>query len=123
MGLIWTNGGIHQKHVRDNRLKRKMARSNFRMHYDLAFDGGGSAFDEYYRTLVGARVSAFFWIHFCSWGGSAKLYPHPEPLPAYNPRHRRRRMTGREAYTLYRKQKLTRAEWSAIIHMEVRTIA
>ena len=118
MGIIWDNGDIRKEHIQENRLKRKMARSNFRMHYDLAFDGGGSAFDEYYRTMVGARISAFFWLHFRSWGGSSTLYPQPMPVPAYSPRHMKNPMTGIEAYKLYRSGKLSRREWSDLIHSE-----
>jgi len=44
------------------------------MEYNLAYDGGGSRFDVYYRTAFGARWSAFWHLHFRSWGGSARLY-------------------------------------------------
>lgn len=67
------------KHKRRRARKKRVA--NYRVEYDLAYDGGGSAFEEYYRTKIGARISAFFHLHVRSWGGSADLYPFPMPTP------------------------------------------
>lgn len=49
-------------------------RRPWRMEYALAYDGGGSAFTVYYRTQFGARWSAFWHVHFRSWGGTARLF-------------------------------------------------
>lgn len=45
----------------------------WRVDYDLAYDGGGSQFSQYYRTKFGARFSIWRQMHVASWGGSAKL--------------------------------------------------
>lgn len=82
---LWRSGET-KKERRERALQKKTDRSNYRVHYDVAYDGGGSEFDEYYKTKLGARISAFFHLHFRSWGGSAELYPHPMPVPV---RHRR----------------------------------
>jgi len=85
--VLWRSSDKKQAR-KDRRRQKKMARSHFRMNYDLAYDGGGSVFDEYYKTELGARISAFFHLHFRSWGGSAELYPHPAPEPI---RHMRKK--------------------------------
>lgn len=82
---LWSSGDSKSR-KQQRRLEKKMARANFRVHYDLAYDGGGSEFDEYYKTKWGAWISALIHIHVRSWGGTADLYPHPMPVPV---RHRR----------------------------------
>ena len=82
---LWKSGET-KRDKQERRLEKQKARANYRMHYDLAYDGGGSEFDEYYKTVLGARIAAFFHLHIRSWGGSAELYPHPMPIPV---RHRR----------------------------------
>lgn len=42
--------------------------------FDLAYDGGGSRWTGYYRTRLGARISAWWHYHIASWGGSAVLF-------------------------------------------------
>jgi hypothetical protein len=79
-GALWRSSDKKQARHERRRLK-KMARANYRVEYDLAYDGGGSAFEEYYKTALGARVAAFIHLHIRSWGGSAELYPHPTPIP------------------------------------------
>lgn len=74
---LWTSGKA-RKARKERKLAKKVSKANYRVRYDLAFDGGGSSFDEYYRTRWGARVAAFFWVHFRSWGGSADLYNYPD---------------------------------------------
>lgn len=41
--------------------------------YELAYDGGGSDWWQYYRTRHGALVSAWWNLYITSWGGSATL--------------------------------------------------
>ena len=86
---LWV-AGESKKRKQARRLRKKMARSNYRIRYDLAFDGGGSVFDEYYKTRTGALISSFFWRHVRSWGGSAYLYPHPMPVPVRHQKKTRR---------------------------------
>lgn len=87
---LWRSSDKKQaKH--DRWREKRMARANYRMEYDLAYDGGGSTFSEYYKTELGARVSAFFHLHFRSWGGSAELYPHPMPQPIRHMSKRRKK--------------------------------
>ena len=70
---VWVHGA-NARDRRRARLEYRAATRRWRMHYDLAYDGGGSEFDQYYRTRFGARWSAFWHLHFRSWGGSAKLF-------------------------------------------------
>ena len=49
--------------------------------YDLAYDGGGSDFVEFYRTKTGALVARWLHMNLRSWGGSAKLYDQLEFRP------------------------------------------
>lgn len=51
------------------REKRK-----WRVEYDLNYDGGSSIWTGYYRTLIGAKLLAFYNIRIASWGGTADLY-------------------------------------------------
>ena len=90
--IMWRSGD--KKQARHDRWRhKKKARAHFRVLYDLAYDGGGSIFDEYYKTELGARVSAFFHLHFRSWGGSAELYPYPpKELPKPVAHQKKRKM-------------------------------
>lgn len=45
----------------------------YRVDYDLAYDGGGSCWSGYYRTVMGARLASWWNRHVSSWGGSAVL--------------------------------------------------
>lgn len=56
-------------HMRDPRLDRP-----WRIDYELGYDTGWVRFSQYYRTLFGARWSAFWHVKFRSWGGSALLF-------------------------------------------------
>ena len=80
-GMLWSSSDKKEAKVK-RRRERRMARANYRMEYDLAYDGGGSAFNEYYKTRWGARIAAFFHLHVLSWGGSAELFPYPSPVVA-----------------------------------------
>lgn len=42
--------------------------------FDLAYDGGGEGWTEYYRTKLGALLSIVRHKWFTSWGGSAVLF-------------------------------------------------
>jgi hypothetical protein len=79
--VLWRSGWA-KKQKRDRKRAKQKARANYRVHYNVAYDGGGSEFDEYYKTKLGARIATFFHLHVRSWGGSAELYPHPMPIPA-----------------------------------------
>lgn len=70
--LVWVAG--QKRTARAELRETRRARRRYRMHYDLAYDGGGSEFDQFYRTRFGARWSAFWHLHLRSWGGSAQLY-------------------------------------------------
>lgn len=76
---VWESGKKTQD--REERRFLKTTDRPWRMHYDLAYDGGGSEFDQYYRTKFGAKFSAFFHLYFRSWGGSAELYENPPKNP------------------------------------------
>ncbi len=54
--------------------KRQHPERRYRVRYDLAYEGGGSQWDGYYRSLVGASVAIFYNMNIASYGGSAKLY-------------------------------------------------
>ena len=54
--------------------RRRVEARRFRVHYDLAYDGGGSEWDGYYRTRAGAVLAIWWNRHVSSWGGSAELY-------------------------------------------------
>lgn len=49
----------------------------WRVDFDLAYDGGGSSWTQYYRTKIGARISMLWNCHVASWGGSAELKEVP----------------------------------------------
>jgi len=42
--------------------------------FDLIYDGGSDKWTQYYRTKIGARISAWWKYHISSWGGSANLF-------------------------------------------------
>jgi hypothetical protein len=44
------------------------------VHYNLAYDGGGSDFTSYYRTLWGAKIAVWWNRHVFSWGGTAEIF-------------------------------------------------
>jgi len=46
----------------------------YKVVYRLAYDGGGSDFEQFYHTRLGAKFSAFLHQRFRSWGGTAVLY-------------------------------------------------
>lgn len=52
----------------------------YRVRYDLAYDGGGDQWEDFYRTRLGARFAIFWNRQFASWGGSAVLYKFHDPL-------------------------------------------
>lgn len=58
---------------RPRRHKDKSGRP-WRVDYDLAYDGGGQSWSGFYRTIVGARIAAFWNVQVASWGGSAVLH-------------------------------------------------
>lgn len=70
---VWVSGQARRRR-RAEALEHAARTRPWRMEYNLAYDGGGSRFDVYYRTAFGARWSAFWHLHFRSWGGSARLY-------------------------------------------------
>jgi hypothetical protein len=59
-----------------SRNKKQKTESNrkWAVDYDLAYDGGGSAWTGNYRTKTGAKIALFYNRFIASWGGSAKLY-------------------------------------------------
>ena len=63
------------------KLAKKKRLAKFVVEYDLAYDGGGCSWNGYYRTYSGARLAAFWNLHFGSWGGKAELFPYPKPVP------------------------------------------
>jgi hypothetical protein len=63
--------------------KRDVAKGRpWRVDYDLAYEGGGTAFKQYYRTRQGAIFSAFFHKFVRSYGGTAILVHQPTELHA-----------------------------------------
>lgn len=42
--------------------------------FDLAYDSGGEEWTQYYRTKIGARISAWFQNYVASWGGTAIMF-------------------------------------------------
>lgn len=46
--------------------------------FDLAYDGGGDAWTQFYRTKLGARISILWNKHIASWGGTAVLFENKE---------------------------------------------
>ena len=61
---------------RERRKARRQAKQEARpwaVRYDLAYDGGGSKWDGYYRTRFGAQLAAFWNVRIASWGGTAVL--------------------------------------------------
>jgi len=69
----------HKKHKKNeqlypkHRIKKDKSNRKWRIEYDLAYDGGGEEWVGYYRTRLGAKISAFWNVHVSSWGGSAIL--------------------------------------------------
>jgi len=56
------------------RKPRDRSHLPWKVEYDLAYDGGGSRWSQYYRWYWQARLMAFLNYHVFSWGGSAVLY-------------------------------------------------
>jgi hypothetical protein len=54
-------------------MKKNEYTCRWRVDFDLAYDGGGSAWAQYYRTKLGARLSMFWNRFIASWGGKAEL--------------------------------------------------
>lgn len=74
----------HNEKKADREFRKEEARkrrANFVVEYDLAYDGGGSRWNGYYKTYWGARAAAFWNVRFASWGGDAEIYPYPKPVP------------------------------------------
>lgn len=44
------------------------------VHYNLAYDGGGSEWTKYYKTRTRARIAAFWHRNIATWGGTTKLF-------------------------------------------------
>jgi hypothetical protein len=67
-----------ERHVRRRELRNQ--RRPWRVRFDLAYEGGGSEWDGFYRTLFGARVS-ILWQRSAlkSYGGSAVLHRNNPP--------------------------------------------
>ena len=61
------------KQERAARRQAKRETFPFAVDYDLAYDGGGAAFTQYYRTRLAARWCAFWNVRIASWGGTAEL--------------------------------------------------
>lgn len=84
---LWKSGESASERML-RKLEKEKARAHFVVHYDLAYDGGGSTWKGYYKTYTGARIAALWNLHVKSWGGSAEVfeYPYPEPIPAKGPK-------------------------------------
>lgn len=80
MKPLWKSGEKQQSRE-ERKLARQKRRAKFVVEYDLAYDGGGSRWNGYYRTYTGARAAALWNLHVSSWGGSAEVYPYPKPTP------------------------------------------
>lgn len=65
---------VSEKLYPKERPEKGMSRRRWRVDYDLAYDGGGSRWSDYYRTRFGAKVSAWLNVRLRSWGGSAILF-------------------------------------------------
>lgn len=52
--------------------------------YDLIYDNGFGRWTQYYRTQIGARISAWWKFNISSWGGSAILYDNRKPCRGQN---------------------------------------
>ena len=91
MKPLWKSGESSEAR-QARRLAKKKSKAHFVVHYDLAYDGGGSAWKGYYRTYTGARIAALWNLHVTSWGGSAEVfaYPYPVPPPTKGPRRGRK---------------------------------
>lgn len=71
---VWVSGA--KRRARQERRWDRAEQRRWRMEYDLAYDGGdgGTEWDGYYRTKIGALIAAWFHLHLRSWGGSARLF-------------------------------------------------
>lgn len=55
------------------RYKKDKSHRRWRLDAELAYDGGGSQWSEYYRTKTTAKIAAFWHYHIASWGGNIQL--------------------------------------------------
>lgn len=52
---------------------RGVSHRRWRIDAYLAYDGGGTGWTDYYRTLWGAKIAAWYHYHLASYGGSIEL--------------------------------------------------
>lgn len=52
---------------------RDVSHRRYRLDIYLAYDGGGTGWSDYYRTLWGAKIAAWYHYHIASCGVSIKL--------------------------------------------------
>lgn len=52
---------------------KDVSHRRWRLDCELAYDGGGSKWHDYYRTLWGAKIAAWFHYHIASYGGHIEL--------------------------------------------------
>lgn len=77
---LW-RAGEKSAYKKAMKLAKKKRRSKFVVEYNLTYDGGECSWNGYYRTYFGARLAAFWNLHFLSWGGQAELFSYPKPVP------------------------------------------
>lgn len=66
-----------QVYPRERKTRDKSHR-RWRMDAELAYDGGGGKWTDYYRTYLGARIAAFYHYHIASYGGSIEITDQQE---------------------------------------------
>lgn len=78
---LWTSDDKKNKKKSIKEIKnfRKMQVAKYCVEYSLTYDNGTSEWTGYYRTLWGAKISAWSHVHIRSWGGTAEAYPYPKP--------------------------------------------
>lgn len=54
-------------------MKKNEHTCRWRIYFDLAYDGGGASWTQYYWTKTGARFSRIWHLYIASWGGRAQL--------------------------------------------------
>lgn len=54
-------------------MKKNEYTCRWRVDFDLAYDGGGAAWTQYYKTKIGACFSMVWHKYVASWGGKAEL--------------------------------------------------
>ena len=55
------------------RKKKDVSHRRWRLDCDLVYEGGSSKWSDYYRTLWGAKIAAWFHYRIASYGGSIEL--------------------------------------------------